>query len=164
MRLKTVLAGWRTSFVDLSGRNQPLNFKHTRAPTPKLSNNDEDPQLNPALPIRLEQFGIDWALVAESDCRDAAAVVDAVRKTVAGKSQWEVEEKVVRALFASHKKSMYQDLLENSSYPLQQLCRVRRGDRFCGRGWPDVQGATSSRWTRVCHIFLLLSSAWDLEM
>ncbi|MFJ2695629.1 DUF4011 domain-containing protein [Streptomyces rochei] len=229
-RLRTVLAGWRTSLVDLSGRNRLLNFKHTRASTLEVSapspsdlvtllenralhfaplpdevpaegeedpvcpppsendivtqkttapalqralrslrskttqvfndyglwtlhlgvgilhwredgattssqaplilfpvelvrtstgqtllqaNDDEDPQLNPALPIKLEQFGIDWAPVAETDCRDVTAVVEAVRKAVAGKSLWEVEERVVMSLFASHKESMYRDLLEN---------------------------------------------------
>lgn len=74
---------------------------------------DEDPQLNPALPIKLEQFGIDWGPVAEADCRDVTAVIEAVRKAVSGKSQWEVEERAVMALFASHKESMYRDLLEN---------------------------------------------------
>ncbi|MFI8191467.1 DUF3320 domain-containing protein [Streptomyces sp. NPDC085946] len=228
-RLKSILAGWRTSLVDLSGRNRLLNFRHTRSSTLEISapspsdlvglledralhfaalpdevpaegeeplcpppgeydivtqkttapalhralrslrskatqvfndyglwtlnlgvgmlhwredgattssqaplilfpvelvrtstgqlllqaNPDEDPQLNPALPIRLEQFGIDWAPVAETDCRDVGAVVEAVRKAVAGKSLWEVEERAVMALFASHKESMYRDLLEN---------------------------------------------------
>ncbi|MYR47392.1 DUF3320 domain-containing protein [Streptomyces sp. SID5910] len=229
-RLKTILAGWRTSLVDLSGRNRLLNFKHTRASTLEVSapspsalvallenralhfaplpdevpvegeeepvcpppgendivtqkttapalqravrslrskatqvfndyglwtlhlgvgilhwredgattssqaplvlfpvelvrtptgqillqaNDDEDPQLNPALAIKLEQFGIDWTPVAETDCRDVTAVVEAVRKAVAGKSLWEVEERVVMSLFASHKESMYRDLLEN---------------------------------------------------
>nr|WP_158754345.1 DUF3320 domain-containing protein [Streptomyces sp. NRRL F-2580] len=77
------------------------------------ANDDEDPQLNPALPIKLEQFGIDWAPVAETDCRDVTAVIEAVRKAVAGKSQWAVEEQAVMALFSSHKESMYRDLLEN---------------------------------------------------
>ncbi|MFE9169016.1 DUF3320 domain-containing protein [Streptomyces kebangsaanensis] len=230
-RLKTILAGWRTSLVDLSGRNRLLNFRHTRASTLEVSapspsdlvsllenralpfaalpdevpeegeeeeqefpppgendvvtqkttasalqralrslrskatqvfndyglwtlhlgvgilhwredgattsnqaplilfpvelvrtptgqvllqaNEDEDPQLNPALPIKLEQFGIDWTPVAETDCRDVTAVIEAVRKAVSGKSQWEVEERAVMALFASHKESMYRDLLEN---------------------------------------------------
>ncbi|KPC88196.1 hypothetical protein ADL35_06480 [Streptomyces sp. NRRL WC-3753] len=229
-RLKTILAGWRTSLVDLSGRNRLLNFKHTRASTLEVSapspsalvgllenralhfaplpdevpaegeeepvappsgendivtqkttapalqralrslrskatqvfndyglwtlhlgvgilhwredgattssqaplvlfpvelvrtptgqillqaNDDEDPQLNPALPIKLEQFGIDWTPVAETECRDVTAVMEAVRKAVAGKSLWEVEERVVMSLFASHKESMYRDLLEN---------------------------------------------------
>lgn len=230
-RLKTILAGWRTSLVDLSGRNRLLNFRHTRASTLEVSapapavlvsllenralqfaalpdevpaegaeeetslpppgkydvvtqkttapalqralralrskatqvfndyglwtlhlgvgilhwredgattssqaplillpvelvrtptgrvllqaNNDEDPQLNPALPIKLEQFGIDWTPVAETDCTDVTAVFEAVRKAVAGKSLWEVEERAVMALFASHKEAMYRDLLEN---------------------------------------------------
>ncbi|GAA0927250.1 hypothetical protein GCM10009549_49230 [Streptomyces thermoalcalitolerans] len=86
------------------------------APTGQVllqANADEDPQLNPALPIKLEQFGIDWTPVAEADCRDVTAVVEAVRKAVSGKSRWEVEERAVIALFASHKESMYRDLLEN---------------------------------------------------
>ncbi|WP_189744993.1 DUF4011 domain-containing protein [Streptomyces tendae] len=36
-RLRTILAGWRTSLVDLSGRNRLLNFKHPRASTLELS-------------------------------------------------------------------------------------------------------------------------------
>ncbi|BDH14357.1 DUF3320 domain-containing protein [Streptomyces hygroscopicus] len=234
-RLKAILAGWRTSLVDLSGRNRLLNFRHTRASTLEVSapspsalvcllenralhfaplpedtpvegeepvcpppgeydivtqkttapaqqralrslrvkatqvfndyglwtlhlgvgilhwredgattsnqaplilfpvelvrtptgqvllqaNNDEDPQLNPALPIKLEQFGIEWAPVAEVDCRDVTAVVEAVRKAVAGKSHWLVEERAVMALFASHKESMYRDLLENEERLLE---------------------------------------------
>lgn len=227
--LKATLAGWRTSLVDLSGRNRLLNFRHTRAstlevtaPSPSVlvsllenralhfaalpedapaegeepvcpppgeydvvtqkttapaqqralrslrtkttqmfndyglwtlhlgvgilhwredgatsssqaplilfpvelvrtpagemllqANDDEDPQLNPALTIKLEQFGINWMPVAETDCRDVTAVVQATRRAVAGKSQWSVEERAVMALFASHKESMYRDLLEN---------------------------------------------------
>ncbi|MFF3650525.1 DUF3320 domain-containing protein [Streptomyces sp. NPDC002181] len=234
-RLKTVLAGWRTSLVDLSGRNRLLNFRHTRASTLEISapapsvlvdllesgaltfaplpdeapaegeepscrppgetdvvtqkttspalqralrslrskatqvfndyglwtlhlgigvlhwredgsavdsqaplilfpvelvrtatgqvllqaNDDEDPQLNPALPIKLEQFGIDWGPVADTDCRDVTAVLEAVREAVAGKTLWEVEERAVMALFASHKESMYRDLLENEDRLLE---------------------------------------------
>lgn len=32
-RLKSVIARWRTSLVDLSGRNRLLNFRHTQAAT-----------------------------------------------------------------------------------------------------------------------------------
>ena len=32
-RFKAILAGWRTSLVDLSGRNRLLNFRHTNAAT-----------------------------------------------------------------------------------------------------------------------------------
>ncbi|MCX4627037.1 DUF3320 domain-containing protein [Streptomyces sp. NBC_01443] len=251
-RLKAILTGWRTSLVDLSGRNRLLNFRHTRtstleisAPSPSVlvdllenralyfaplpdevpaegeepvcpppgehdvvtqkttapalqralrslrskatqvfndyglwtlhlgvgvlhwredgattssqaplilfpvelvrtptgqvllqANDDEDPQLNPALPIKLEQFGIDWAPVTETDCRDVTAVVEAVRKAVAGKSQWEVEERAVMALFASHKESMYRDLLENEdrllASDLVRAVAVGPGDALAG--------------------------------
>lgn len=36
-RLKAILAGWRTSLVDLSGRDRLLNFKHTRSSTLEMS-------------------------------------------------------------------------------------------------------------------------------
>lgn len=78
-------------------------------------NDDEEPRLNPALRVKLEQFHIDWAPVTEQDPTDLAAVLAAVTESVAGKSGWKVSPRVVLALFASHKESMYQDLLENES-------------------------------------------------
>ncbi|PWS50231.1 DUF3320 domain-containing protein [Streptomyces sp. FT05W] len=78
-------------------------------------NEDEEPRLNPALRVKLEQFHIDWAPVTEQDPTDLAAVLAAVTESVAGKSGWKVSRRVVLALFASHKESMYQDLLENES-------------------------------------------------
>ncbi|MFC8368428.1 DUF3320 domain-containing protein [Streptomyces sp. NPDC057239] len=109
---------WRENGATTSSQAPLILFpvEIVRTPTGQVllqANEDEDPQLNPALPIKLEQFGIDWAPVAETDCRDVDAVVEAVRGAVAGKSQWKVEERVVMALFASHKESMYRDLLEN---------------------------------------------------
>ncbi|MGW6820941.1 DUF3320 domain-containing protein [Streptomyces sp. NPDC055005] len=78
-----------------------------------VANDDEEPRLNPALRVKLEQFLIDWSPVTEQDPTDLDAVVDAVTAAVAGKSGWEVSRRVVLALFASHKESMYQDLLDN---------------------------------------------------
>ncbi|WP_237305454.1 DUF4011 domain-containing protein [Streptomyces sp. SAT1] len=234
-RLKTMLAGWRTSLVDLSGRNRLLNFRHTRSATLEISypsaeelverldrgwdfaplpdeepepeeseepssalpaargdhsggivtqkrtapsllralnslrgkstqlfndyglwtlnlgvgmlrwredaaesssdaplillpvvmermkngrirlraNEEEEPRFNPALKVKLEQFHIDWTHVAEQDPTDLRAVLSAAAHAVEGKSGWQVSDRVVVALFASHKESMYQDLLEN---------------------------------------------------
>ncbi|MFF8262084.1 DUF3320 domain-containing protein [Streptomyces virginiae] len=78
-----------------------------------VANDDEEPRLNPALRVKLEQFLIDWSPVTEQDPTDLDAVIDAVTAAVAGKSGWEVSRRVVLALFASHKESMYQDLLDN---------------------------------------------------
>ncbi|WP_130797209.1 DUF3320 domain-containing protein [Streptomyces otsuchiensis] len=78
-------------------------------------NDDEEPRLNPALRVKLEHFHIDWSSVAEQDPTDLDAVIEAVTLAVAGKSKWEVSDRVVLALFASHKESMYQDLLDNEA-------------------------------------------------
>ncbi|WP_371588646.1 DUF3320 domain-containing protein [Streptomyces virginiae] len=80
-----------------------------------VANDDEEPRLNPALRVKLEQFLIDWSPVTEQDPTDLDAVIDAVTAAVAGKPGWEVSRRVVLALFASHKESMYQDLLDNEA-------------------------------------------------
>ncbi|MFD8119851.1 DUF3320 domain-containing protein [Streptomyces albidoflavus] len=80
-----------------------------------VANDDEEPHVNPALRVRLEQFHIDWTPVSEQDPTDLDAVMDAVSTAVAGKSGWEVSQRVILALFASHKESMYQDLLDNEA-------------------------------------------------
>ncbi|MFJ3631586.1 DUF4011 domain-containing protein [Streptomyces sp. NPDC090112] len=80
-----------------------------------VANDDEEPRLNPALRVKLEQFLIDWSPVTEQDPTDLDAVIDAVTAAVAGRPGWEVSRRVVLALFASHKESMYQDLLDNEA-------------------------------------------------
>ncbi|MFJ7192445.1 DUF3320 domain-containing protein [Streptomyces bacillaris] len=80
-----------------------------------VANDDEEPRLNPALKVKLEQFHIDWSPVTEQDPTNLDAVIHAVNTAVAGKSGWEVSRRVVLALFASHKESMYQDLLDNEA-------------------------------------------------
>lgn len=82
------------------------------------ANTDEEPRLNPALKVKLEQFHIDWSSVAEQEPTDLRAVFAEAAKAVAGKSGWQLSERVVLAQFASHKEAMYQDLLENESHLL----------------------------------------------
>lgn len=77
------------------------------------SSEDEEPRLNPALKVKLQQFHIDWTPVAEQDPADLQAVLSATARAVAGKPGWQISERVVLALFASHKESMYQDLLDH---------------------------------------------------
>ncbi|MEU9773164.1 DUF3320 domain-containing protein [Streptomyces sp. NPDC047968] len=80
-----------------------------------VANDDEEPRLNPALKVRLEQLSLDWSPVTEREPTDLDAVIDAVTTAVAGKPGWQVSRRVVLALFASHKESMYQDLLDNEA-------------------------------------------------
>ncbi|WP_406305367.1 DUF3320 domain-containing protein [Streptomyces sp. NBC_00885] len=77
------------------------------------ASDDEEPRLNPALKVKLQQFHIDWTPVAEQDPSDLQAVLSAAARAVAGKAGWQISDRVVLALFASHKESMYQDLLDN---------------------------------------------------
>ncbi|MGW2569422.1 DUF3320 domain-containing protein [Streptomyces sp. NPDC001537] len=77
------------------------------------ASDDEEPRLNPALKVKLEQFHIDWTPVAEQDPSDLQAVLSTAARAVAGKAGWQISDRVVLALFASHKESMYQDLLDN---------------------------------------------------
>lgn len=79
------------------------------------ASDDEEPRLNPALRVKLEQFHIDWTLVAQEDPSDLPAVLAEAARAVAGKAGWQVSDRVVLALFASHKESMYQDLLDNEA-------------------------------------------------
>ncbi|MFG2627366.1 DUF3320 domain-containing protein [Streptomyces sp. NPDC048473] len=111
---------WREDGAE-TGSDAPLVLmpaRITRTPNGRMRlelNEDEEPRLNPALKVKLEQFHIDWVPVTEQDPTDPAAVLAAVTESVAGKSGWKVSPRVVLALFASHKESMYQDLLENES-------------------------------------------------
>ncbi|MGV9562975.1 DUF3320 domain-containing protein [Streptomyces sp. NPDC003480] len=77
------------------------------------ASDDEEPRLNPALKVKLEQFHIDWTAVGGQDPSDLQAVLSAAARAVAGKAGWQISDRVVLALFASHKESMYQDLLDN---------------------------------------------------
>ncbi|MFI2036117.1 DUF3320 domain-containing protein [Streptomyces bottropensis] len=77
------------------------------------ASDDEEPRLNPALRVKLEQFHIDWKPVGEQEPSDLSAVLSAATRAVAGKAGWQISDRVVLALFASHKESMYQDLLDN---------------------------------------------------
>lgn len=82
-------------------------------------NEDEEPKLNPALPVKLEQFHIDWSSVSKLDPTDLTSVLAAARSCIAGKPGWQVTERVVLGQFASHKESMYKDLLDNEEQVMQ---------------------------------------------
>lgn len=45
-RLKAVLGGWRSSLLDLGGRNRLLNFRHTRTATLEITAPDADAVLS----------------------------------------------------------------------------------------------------------------------
>ncbi|MFG3195726.1 DUF3320 domain-containing protein [Streptomyces sp. NPDC048208] len=68
---------------------------------------------NPALAVKLDRLGVDWTAVTGTDAADLAAVLAAARGASAGQPGWEVEDRAVLGLFASHREAMYQDLQQN---------------------------------------------------
>lgn len=73
----------------------------------------QDRAHNPALAVKMERLGVDWASVTATDVTDLPGVFSAARKIAAGLKDWKVEERVVLSLFASHREAMYQDLQQN---------------------------------------------------
>ncbi|MEE2033862.1 DUF4011 domain-containing protein [Rhodococcus chondri] len=120
LQLGVGMLNWREDGAEV-GNDAPLILipvSLERTPNGRIRlvlNEDEEPKLNPALPVKLEQFYIDWSPVADLDPTDLNAVLEAAASCVEGKNGWTISERVVLALFASHKESMYKDLLENEA-------------------------------------------------
>ncbi|MFI8345887.1 DUF3320 domain-containing protein [Streptomyces sp. NPDC085596] len=68
---------------------------------------------NPALAVKADRLGVDWAPVTGTDAADLPAVLAAARKATARLEGWAVQERAVLGLFASHREAMYQDLQQN---------------------------------------------------
>ncbi|MEV0294933.1 DUF3320 domain-containing protein [Nocardia sp. NPDC050710] len=98
----------------------PVRIERTSTGAFRLKVNDEDePRHNPALRVKLEQLYLDWDSVGEQDPMDLPSVQAAVTHAIGGRRGWHLSERVVMALFASHKESMYQDLLENQNHVMR---------------------------------------------
>ncbi|NYH50451.1 very-short-patch-repair endonuclease [Nocardiopsis arvandica] len=77
------------------------------------ASNAAESLLNPALGIKLQEFGIDWGPVEGVPLDEPDQLIEAVRSCVSEQRTWSVEEKVVLALFTFHKETMYRDLEDN---------------------------------------------------
>ena len=91
--------------------------------TPRITENDEEESvLNPALRLRLQEFGI--SLPAEEDLEvltasETIAAVRAVLKKHKSFSGWNLSETSHLATFSFAKESMYKDLVDNEETILQ---------------------------------------------
>ncbi|PKW25732.1 DUF3320 domain-containing protein [Phycicoccus duodecadis] len=82
---------------------------------PKLKANDDgDAVLNPALALRLNDFGVTLPTVEDPETADVEELLDAVRSAVAKKPGWMVSSDVTLSVFSFMKEAMYRDLLENA--------------------------------------------------
>jgi len=93
----------------------------------ELRRADEDVVLNPALGVKLAEFGVELPPMEEDEFDLAMTLADFDR-AVASQPGWEVRRRLVIAPFSFHKEVMYRDLLKNekrvSEHPLVQALAV----------------------------------------
>ena len=86
---------------------------------PKLAGADDDPVLNPALVLRLKEFGVELDDVSESGIQSASSVISMVAAKLRAKPdtrQWAVDDQAINlAIFTFQKEAMYRDLLDNEA-------------------------------------------------
>lgn len=85
--------------------------------TPLISLQDDESIINPALTVRLKEFGIEIPSVESMDSTPST-VTNAVRRALMSNTsfgKWEIKETVFLAMFSFAKEAMYRDLLDNES-------------------------------------------------
>lgn len=83
---------------------------------PKLRvSEDGDAVLNPALALRLTEFGITLPKLEDPDAADIDELLTTIRRAVSSKPAWKVTEASTLSVFSFMKEAMYRDLLENSA-------------------------------------------------
>lgn len=80
---------------------------------PVLSAIEEDPALNPALGLKMAQFGVVLPGLADPEDLSLQPLLAGVRSAIRGRDGWRVTEDVTLSYFSFHKEAMYRDLLEN---------------------------------------------------
>ncbi|MFF0251282.1 DUF3320 domain-containing protein [Micromonospora zamorensis] len=104
---------------------------------PLLQRADEDPVVNPALTLKLNQLMVNLPSVDELEDVAYADFMAGVRAAVAGQSGWRVNDEVTLSYFSFAKEAMYRDLLDNEAsvagHPvIQALATGGRGSGGAG--------------------------------
>src|SRR6266536_1362742 len=109
-----------------------LSRENPREPY-ELRRADEDVVLNPAIGLKLAEFGIELPSIEEDEL-DFAKILADFDRAVASKPGWEVRRRLVISPFSFHKEVMYRDLLKNekivSEHPLVQALAVGAREGF----------------------------------
>lgn len=99
----------------------------------ELRQADEDVVLNPALGVKLAEFGIELPSMEEDEPVIAATLAEFDR-AVASQPGWEVRRRLVIGPFSFHKEVMYRDLLKNeekvSEHPLVRALAIGAREAF----------------------------------
>ena len=80
---------------------------------PELRAALEEPAVNPALALKLSQYGIELPRVDDVEDITLAGVLGAVRAAVTGQDGWQVSDGLVLSYFSFAKEAMYRDLLDH---------------------------------------------------
>lgn len=86
-----------------------LHRENPREPY-RLSRGDEDMVVNPALGLKLQEFGLDLPSPDELDDVEVDRFLDDMASRVRAKPNWAVERRLVIGPFSFHKEVMYRDL------------------------------------------------------
>src|SRR5215831_4122697 len=80
---------------------------------PVLEPTGDDPVVNPALSLKLSQYGVILPRVDDLAEMTLGALLDAVRAAGAAKGGWQIGETAVLSCFSTGKEATYRDLLEH---------------------------------------------------
>lgn len=84
--------------------------------TPRLKATEVDHVLNPALPLRLSEFGVQWPTLDDMEDLGVTGILDVFRDAIAKAddfSGWEILSETHLATFSFSKEAMYKDLIDN---------------------------------------------------
>ena len=115
----------------------------TAAQGAELKAAPEDPVVNPALALKLSQYGIELPRVDDLEEVTLAGVLDAVRAAVAAQDGWQVSESLVLSYFSFAKEAMYRDLLDHedqiAAHPaVAALASSGRGETSSGFFFDEI--------------------------
>ncbi|WAH97525.1 DUF3320 domain-containing protein [Arthrobacter sp. MMS18-M83] len=90
--------------------------------TPRITEGEDDPVLNPALTLRLKEFGIDLPTAEDIEGLSVSETLAAIRRAL-GKTKtftgWTLRDATYLATFSFAKEAMFKDLLDNESRILE---------------------------------------------
>jgi hypothetical protein len=110
---------------------------------PSLEPTEEDSAINPALALKLSQFGIELPRVDDLEGVTLDSLLAAIRAAVADQDGWQVNESLVLSYFSFAKEAMYRDLLEHedliAGHPaVAALAAGGRGEEFPGLYFDEI--------------------------
>ena len=111
---------------------------------PELKAAPEEPVLNPALALKLSQYGIELPRVDDLEDVTLVGVLNSVRAAVAAQTGWEVRDSLALSYFSFAKEAMYQDLREHedliAAHPVvSALAAGGRGETSSGFYFDEIR-------------------------